>query len=246
VKTIDASGLTLDWDARDYARPDGARRALTDEDLLHSVVDAFRVDPRLQTSKPIVAVRNGLVTLSGTAFDLGARNAAEENAANTVGVVAVKNALALDGAGGVDDRTIASEVLEAMRRDPVLSTRAPRVTVENGGVTLNGVASSLALRERATTIASAQPGVQSVTNAIEVVAAPTARADADVAAEIRRRLAQAVFTTPNRVAVQVSRGVVTLSGPVSSWPEWHTAVQAAVHSGARSIVNRLVIATPPR
>jgi osmotically-inducible protein OsmY len=244
VKAVDSTGLRLTDDVRDYARRTQALPHLSDEAVLHAVVDAFRFDPRLQTSKPTVAVRGGSVALVGVVFDLRARIAAEEDAANTVGVVAVKDALAVEPAGAVKDTTISSEVVEALRRDPILSRRAIRVTVERARVILNGIAWSPFEREHAAVIASAPAGVQSVTNAIEVVVPPATRSDAEIAAEIRHRLAQGVYALPDRVVVEVTGGVVTLSGTVSSWPEWQAAVRAVVESGGLSIVNRLLIVSP--
>jgi osmotically-inducible protein OsmY len=246
VKWVDPSGLTLNESVRDYARRGGPRPHITDEDILHAVVDTFLVDPRLQTSKPVVAVRDGAVALSGLVFDLRARSAAEADAANTVGVISVNNNLTVEPGGAVNDRTLASKVVEAMRWEPILSKRAIGVSVQNATVLLNGVVSSTLERERAATIASAQPGVRSVTNAIEVVVPPVRRTDAELASEIRSRLAQTAYALPDRVVVEVTKGVVTLSGTVDSWPEWRAAIQAAVQSGAQSIVNQLGIAMPPR
>lgn len=72
------------------------------------------------------------------------------------------------------------------------------------------------------------------------VDAPTP--DEAIAAEVRHRLQRADLLDPSAIRVQVSAGVVELSGVVTSAREAREALrQAGLADGARQVVNRLVI-----
>ena len=64
-----------------------------DDEIAQAVRDAFVYDPRVLSFDPRVHVSNGVVTLSGVVDNLAAKQAAEQDARNVVGVAGVRNHL---------------------------------------------------------------------------------------------------------------------------------------------------------
>ena len=73
-------------------------------------------------------------------------------------------------ANTMDDVSITTAVSAAFLRDPDLSAPKIDVDTKNGSVTLNGPATTLAAKEKATTLAKAVKGVVSVDNKLVVKA----------------------------------------------------------------------------
>lgn len=71
-------------------------------------------------------------------------------------------------AGTMDDVSITSAVSAELARDPDLSALKINVDTKNGKVTLNGPASSMPAKEKATMLAKAVKGVMSVDNKLVV------------------------------------------------------------------------------
>lgn len=71
-------------------------------------------------------------------------------------------------AATMDDVSITSAVSAELARDPDLSALKINVDTKNGKVTLNGPASSMPAKEKATTLAKAVKGVTSVDNKLVV------------------------------------------------------------------------------
>jgi osmotically-inducible protein OsmY len=93
VREVDARSLRINQDLADPRRRASPAPPLGDAQLAQTIVDAWRADPRLQNSKPVVTVKGATALLTGHAFDATARRAAEEDARNTVGVIGVESAL---------------------------------------------------------------------------------------------------------------------------------------------------------
>jgi hyperosmotically inducible protein len=71
----------------------------------------------------------------------------------------------------IDDLTITTAVTTGLAKDPDLSALKINVDTRNGAVTLNGSAPTDAAREKASTLAKAVKGVNSVDNKLVVKAA---------------------------------------------------------------------------
>ena len=67
-----------------------------DNEIRKAVSEAFALDPRVRKSKPEVSVSKGTITLSGEVGSEAAKEAAEQDAQNTVGVWLVRNKLAVN------------------------------------------------------------------------------------------------------------------------------------------------------
>jgi osmotically-inducible protein OsmY len=136
----------------------GDRR--NDADLRGGVLQALMLDS-LVPSTIDAKVKDGWVTLTGTAEWQYQRDEAEFVAANILGVVAVDSEIELMGptpsAGNVQH-----SIKKAMERNAKLDADSVSVDSSNGTVTLRGTVSSFADHDEAVAAAWAAPGVTRV------------------------------------------------------------------------------------
>lgn len=113
--------------------------ARTDADILADVENALKTDHRVDVGSIVVGVAGGAVTLSGVVGSSLERQAAEEDAWYTAGVVAITNNLEVSPTKRRSDTDILAGVREALTRDARI-TDATRisVSVDHGLVTLRG------------------------------------------------------------------------------------------------------------
>ena len=140
------------------------RRA--DADIRGAVLQALMLDS-LVPSTIDAGVKDGTVTLTGTASWQYERDGAEYVASNMIGVVDVKDQVDLPfpepKAGDVKD-----SIKKAFARNAKLDAKDVSVETFNGTVTLSGVVSSWAEHDEAMDAAWAAPGVSSVEDNILV------------------------------------------------------------------------------
>jgi osmotically-inducible protein OsmY len=117
-----------------------------------------------------------------------------------------------------DDRDITTAIDAECWLDDAIDANALDVHTQDGVVTFKGTVDNILAKERASEIASNVRGVRAVVNRLRVI--PSAKVD-DV--KLRRDVEQALLNDPAtdsyEVDVEVSSGVVTLSGTVDSWQE---------------------------
>jgi osmotically-inducible protein OsmY len=142
----------------------GDRR--NDADLRGGVLQALMLDS-LVPSTIDAKVKDGWVTLTGTAEWQYQRDEAEFVAANILGVVAVDSEIELMGptpsAGNVQH-----SIKKAMERNAKLDADSVSVDSSNGTVTLRGTVSSFADHDEAVAAAWAAPGVTRVNDHVLV------------------------------------------------------------------------------
>jgi osmotically-inducible protein OsmY len=141
------------------------------------------------------------------------------------------------------DAEIRNNVIEEMIYDPAVTVRDISVVVQNGFVTLTGVADSYGTRQASGEAAWRVAGVVGVDNEIIVdpnlLGLPT---DAEIAAYLRERMDKDFLVPKNRITVAVHDGVVTLTGTV----DWHYQREAAREeaedaNGVRDVNNEITI-----
>jgi osmotically-inducible protein OsmY len=142
----------------------GDRR--NDADLRGGVLQALMLDS-LVPSTIDAKVKDGWVTLTGTAEWQYQRDEAEFVGANILGVVAVDSEIELMGptpsAGDVQH-----SIKKAMERNAKLDANSVSVDSSNGTVTLRGTVSSFADHDEAVAAAWAAPGVTRVNDHVLV------------------------------------------------------------------------------
>ncbi|HEX6452332.1 MAG TPA: BON domain-containing protein [Trebonia sp.] len=137
-----------------------------DEDLRGDVLEAMMLDISVPMSVD-ARVRNGFVTLIGTAQWHYQREAAESRTAGVPGVVGIDNVITLIQAPDADAAWKA--VTSALRRNAALGADVLSVESSSGGlVTLSGAVSSWAAHDEALAAAWSVPGVTQVEDRIRV------------------------------------------------------------------------------
>ena len=136
------------------------------------------------------------------------------------------------------DAQIRDDVLEEMDYDPFVTTNDIAVLVNDGVVTLDGVADSYGTRRAAEQAAWRVYGVRNVIDNVAVVpprmlGEPT---DDQIAADLRQRLEKDFLVPKGRISVSVEDGIATLRGAV----RWHIQREAAEEEAEDTTGVRLV------
>ena len=197
-----------------------------------------------------VSVHDGVVMLSGTVDVYSAKEDADKKAHHRKNVKAVQNMIEVAGPV-VDDVQLRDKLAEKLAYDRVgygtTAFNALTIGVQNGVVTLGGIAYGPTDKDSALSLVENYPGVKDVIDNIEV--APVSPNDD----RIRLAEARAIYGAPqlNKYAmdpakpirITVVNGNVTLSGVVDSQADKDVAnIKANGVSGVFKVINNLQVA----
>jgi osmotically-inducible protein OsmY len=239
VKSVDTSGLTIEWWAKDKLRP--RYEVLTDAQIKEAVRDALRYDPRVSSFSPRIDVQAGVVWLTGTVRNMGAKLAAKQTALNTVGVRRVVNLLSVRPPKLIDDDIIEERVRAALIRDPYVDRFDIGVAVLNGKVYLTGSVSTWFEKRRAEMIAARVRGVPAVSSGIALEPVWQVKSDQELRDDVITQLKWARNVDTEDVSVEVEKGTVILRGEVDNWAEWRSAQANAMQAGPEGLINKLTV-----
>lgn len=137
----------------------------TDLEIQNDVMEELQWTSLLNASEIGVAVKNGVVTLSGTVDNYRKKVAAEEAAKGVAGVKAVAEDIMVKvkDAWVKTDAEIAQAVLNALQWNSSVREEKIKVKVENGWVTLDGDAEWEFQRSSAKTAVRNLLGVRGIT-----------------------------------------------------------------------------------
>ena len=201
-----------------------------------------------------VSVQDGVVTLSGTVDLYSAKENADSKAHHRKNVKAVQNMIEVGGPV-VEDVRLRNKLAEKLAYDRVgygtTAFNALTIGVQNGVVTLGGVAYGPTDKDSALSLVANYPGVKDVIDNIEV--APVSPNDD----RIRLAEARAIYgaTQLNKYAmdpaqpirITVVNGNVTLSGVVDSQTDKDVAnIKANGVPGVFKVINNLQVAGPEK
>lgn len=214
----------------------------TDAQIQEDVLAELKWDPRVLPNEIGVAVKDGVVTLTGWVDSYAKRWAAEEAAHRVRGVKAVANDIEVrfPSTGERTDADIAAAAVQALEWDADVPVENLDVTVSKGWVTLTGTVEWQYQKAEAEQVVRRLTGVRGVTNLITVKPRVAA---SDLKQKIEKALVRSAATDAERITVEVDGNKVVLKGTVRSWAERQEAERAAWSApGVLSVDNRIRIA----
>ncbi len=213
----------------------------TDEQLKDDVIMELEWDPAIHATQVGVAVKNGVVTLTGHLDTFAEKFAVEKAVARVQGVqaLAVEMDVKLEPGHLRSDSEIAFAVESALKWHAQVPADRIQVMVEKGWVTLKGEVDWDYQRQNAGKAIRALTGVVGLSNAISLKSAVV---PSNLHLRIREALKRHAEREARDIAVDVQGSVVTLRGRVDSLAE-RSAVHGSVWSapGISSVINELKV-----
>lgn len=210
-----------------------------------------------------IDLEDGVLLLSGEVEHIAAKKRAVELASGIEGVKEVRDLLTVKPASRMGDEEIRNHVRDLLLQEPELHFYAIRqqdaeglremrpmsgdlecyinVAVEDGIVTLEGQADSLARMRMAGVLAWWVPGTRAVRNRIAIV--PTEEDnDLEVGDNLLRILEKDPYVDATQIQVRVQDHVVTLSGAVIGPRERDMAESDAwFMPGVKNVINQIQV-----
>ena len=213
----------------------------TDEQIQKDVLAELKWEPRVQSTEIGVAVKNGIVTLTGFVDSYTKRLAAEEAAHRVRGVKAVANDIEvkLFSSSERTDADIAAAAVRALEWDAFVSVDKLDVTVSKGWITLKGEVEWQFQRQDAERVVRRLTGVKGVSNLITVKPRVT---PSELKQKIEKALVRSAETDAQHITVEVDGSKVILKGTVRAFAEKQEAARVAWSApGVSSVDNRITI-----
>ena len=214
----------------------------SDSDIKRDVEAELQSDPSIDATDIAVAVKNGVVTLSGFVPKFMDKLEAEAAAKRVAGVVGLANDLEvrLPLSDKRPDPEIARDAVAAVKTQLPFSWQQIKVIVDKGWVTIEGQVEWNYQREEAERAVRRVKGVTGVINTIQL----KPRVEPS---EIKRKIEEAFRRSAeidaSRITVETNGGEVVLRGTVRSWAERQEAERAAWKApGVTRVVNQIAIA----
>jgi osmotically-inducible protein OsmY len=216
----------------------------TDEELRKDVMEEIKWDPELKSvaTEIGVAVKDGVVTLSGEVNTYWKKLSAEKAAQRVLGVKVVASdvEVKVGSLGKRSDTDVAEAVRNALRWNSAVNEEEIKVKVDNGWVYLDGKVDYEFEKRYAQSCVEDLVGVRGVTNSIGLKPKPIDTND------LHRKISAAYHrnATIDSAAVQIEAvgTKVTLRGKVKSWAEKKEAENVAwAAPGVMSVKNELEI-----
>jgi len=212
-----------------------------DSQLQANVLDEIASDASVVPSEIAVAVKDGVVTLSGEVDSLVKRNAAVRTTQRVSGVRAVADDIRvrLPHDHTQTDADLAHAAVNALMWDTEVPDKTIKARIQDGWIWLLGEADWQYQRVAAQHAVENIAGVKGVTNKVRIkkrIAAP------ELKTQIEQALARNVVLAGREISVDVDDGSVVIAGRVGSWRERTAAEDAAwAAPGVTSVDNRLEI-----
>jgi osmotically-inducible protein OsmY len=211
-----------------------------DQEIQQDVLAELRWDLGVAASEIGVAVKDGVVTLTGHVDTFVKKWRAEEATLRVNGVAAVANDIEVRLVGTVrTDADIAAAAVNALNWNSTIPANKVRVTVEKGWVTLRGEVEWQYQRREAEKAVRNLWGVKGIINSITV---KPAASPIDLKKKIEDALVRSAQVDANAITVEVQGSKAILRGKVRSWAEKREAERAAwLAPGIISVDNQISV-----
>ena len=211
----------------------------SDEAIREDVLFEFKWDPKIKSNDIAVAVKDGVVTLSGFVSSFWELDAAEKAAKRVYGVRAVANDLEVKLFWQRTDPEIARDAIRVLESHVSIPSDQIKVTVKNGNVRLEGTVDWEYQKNLAQSAVKKLRGVTGVVNKIEVKPRVS---PSDVQEKIEEALRRSAELDARRIKVEVDGTEVKLHGTVRSWAERQEAERAAWSApGTTKVENHITV-----
>jgi osmotically-inducible protein OsmY len=232
--------------------------------VLDQVRTSFRSEPRLAAHPDVaLAYEDGTMTLEGEVANVAVKKKLLERAAAHPAVTGIIDRLRVAPAVRMGDKDIRDRVRDALLEEPafrdlaleemvkgeVVTLRQPpqnargriRISVDDGIVTLDGDAPSLAHKRLAGVLAWWVPGSRDVVNGLGVTP-PEEDSDDEIADAVRMVLEKDFFVDATKLRVGAKRSCVRLEGLVPTESERDMAEFDAWYVfGVDDVDNRIMV-----
>ncbi len=213
----------------------------TDEQIQDDILEELKWDTRVRPNEIGVAVKDGIVTLTGWVDSYLKKMAAESAAHRVQGVKAVANDIEvrLPSSSERTDADLAAAVVNALKWDAFIPADKIDVTVSKGWVTLKGEVEFGFQRRAAERAVQRLSGVKGVSNLITIkpLLSPT-----DLKQKIEKALVRNAETDARHITVEVQGSKVILYGTVCSYAEKQEAEDTVWSApGVSEVDNRIVV-----
>ena len=213
----------------------------TDLEIQKDVLAELKWEPFITASEIGVAVKNGVVTLSGIVDSYLKKTTAEKATKRVSGVKAVAEDIIVKSIGSLvkTDTEIAQAALSALKWNSAINEEKIKIKVEDAVVTLDGEVDWEFQKISAQRQIEDMIGVRRIVNNVTVKTSIPAK---DIKQKIADAFHRSATIDSEKIHIETTGSKIILKGTVRSWAEKNDAENAAWSApGVNKVDNQLEI-----